>query len=269
MRSDPGAYSGPVEAVVFDYAGCLVDGPQDLSDRYENDDGRGVKAPVIAIEETLREYGIHLSWDRIREPMGLYKKDHLRALLTTGTVQEQFREEYGRDWNREDVDEMYDHLREVLVDVVVRDDLARPIDGAKAVLEELKRDGKLLGNTTGYGRRSATALNATLNETYNLTLDYDTHSDAVPAGRPHPWMLQDVMQALEVYPPHAVVKVGDTTSDIREAINAGVWSVGIYETGNDDFEELRDAGADFLLPSIRRVPHVVSDIENGMHRGVM
>lgn len=260
-------YHGPIEAVIFDYAGCLVDGPGDLSDEYENDDGEGVKAPVVAFEETLREYGIELGWDRIREPMGLYKKDHLRALLDTKAVRDQFRDEHGRDPAESDVEEMYDLLRSLLADVVTREEFARPIEGATDVVEELRRAGKRLANTTGYGRESAEALNAELEETHGLVLDYDTHSDSVRAGRPAPWMIQEVMNELDVFPPAAVLKVGDTTSDVREAVNAGVWSVGIYETGNDDFEELRDAGADYLIPSVRQLPQIVWKIENELQRG--
>ena len=33
-------------------------------------------------------------------------------------------------------------------------------------------------------------------------------------------------QALGVYPPEAIVKIGDTIPDIDEGLNAGAWTIG-------------------------------------------
>ena len=38
---------------------------------------------------------------------------------------------------------------------------------------------------------------------------------------------------LEVYPMEAMVKIGDTVSDIQEGLNAGMWTVGITKTGSE------------------------------------
>jgi phosphonoacetaldehyde hydrolase len=37
---------------------------------------------------------------------------------------------------------------------------------------------------------------------------------------------------LDVCPPAAVLKVGDTIADIDAGLNAGVWTVGVTRTGN-------------------------------------
>ena len=41
------------------------------------------------------------------------------------------------------------------------------------------------------------------------------------------------MEALGVYPPAAVVKVGDTVIDIEDGRNAGCWSVGVIDSSNE------------------------------------
>ena len=41
------------------------------------------------------------------------------------------------------------------------------------------------------------------------------------------------MEALRIYPPRAVVKIGDTVPDIGEGLNAGVMSVGVVASGSD------------------------------------
>jgi phosphonoacetaldehyde hydrolase len=40
------------------------------------------------------------------------------------------------------------------------------------------------------------------------------------------------MENLGVYPPEAVVKIGDTIPDVEDGLNAGAWSVGVTKTGN-------------------------------------
>lgn len=260
-------YTGPVQLVVLDFAGTLVDGPQDLSGQYPGDDGKGVKAPVITFDEILREYGIKLTWERIREPMGLYKKDHLRVLLETEEATEQFYDEHGREWTESDLEQIYTDFYSLLNEVVVQDELASPVSGAKETVDRLQTEGKLVSNTTGYAKETAETLNQKLVEEFGLELDFMTHSDAVETGRPAPWMIYQGMRELGVYPPKAVIKIGDTSKDIAEGISAGAWTVGLYRTGNDSFDELQDAGADYLIPSIREVPGVVRKIEHRLHHG--
>jgi phosphonoacetaldehyde hydrolase len=58
-------------------------------------------------------------------------------------------------------------------------------------------------------------------------------SSDVPAGRPFPWMCYLNAIRLQVYPLEAVVKIGDTISDIEAGLNAGMWTVGLIESGNE------------------------------------
>ncbi len=48
-------------------------------------------------------------------------------------------------------------------------------------------------------------------------------------GRPYPYMIFKNMEALKVSSVKNVVKVGDTVSDIKEGIAAGVTTVGVIE----------------------------------------
>jgi phosphonoacetaldehyde hydrolase len=45
-------------------------------------------------------------------------------------------------------------------------------------------------------------------------------------------MIYEITVRLQVYPLAAIAKIGDTPSDIQEGLNAGVWSIGVAETGN-------------------------------------
>ena len=55
----------------------------------------------------------------------------------------------------------------------------------------------------------------------------------MPGGRPKPYMIYQNMCELDIASPRSVVKVGDTISDIKEGVNAGVWSVGVILGSNE------------------------------------
>ena len=92
-----------------------------------------------------------------------------------------------------------------------------------------------------------------------------------------------------VYPPEAVVKVGDTKPDIAEGLNAGVWTIGLAKTGNemglnlDEInaldadtlarklararDELARSGAHYVVDSIADVVPIVDEINARLARG--
>ena len=63
--------------------------------------------------------------------------------------------------------------------------------------------------------------------------DHCICAEEVPAGRPAPWMIFRTMEALGIFPPAAVVKVGDTVPDVGEGLSAGAWSVGVVRSSSD------------------------------------
>ena len=52
-----------IEAVIFDWAGTTVD--------------YGCFAPVQAFHDAFEAYGLHPTFDEIRQPMGMLKIDHI------------------------------------------------------------------------------------------------------------------------------------------------------------------------------------------------
>ena len=112
--------------------------------------------------------------------------------------------------------------------------------------------------------------------------------DITGAGRPTPFMLYECMRRLNVYPPAAVVKVGDTVVDILEGRNAGAWSVGIltgsnllgltqaeYQAADPDelkahkqkaADRYREAGADMVIDTILDLPAAIDELNRRMAR---
>jgi phosphonoacetaldehyde hydrolase len=205
-----------IQLVVFDWAGTTID--------------FGCLAPAGAFVVAFASRGVQVSLAEARGPMGLHKKDHIRAMLRTESVGTKWRAATGCDWTEDDVNDLYSDVTPRQVEAAARySDL---IPGVVSTVNELRRRGLKIAATTGYFREAAdVVLAAAKRQGYEP--DFAICADDVPAGRPAPWMIFRCMEALNVYPPAAVVKVGDTVIDIEDGRNAGCWSVGVVDSSNE------------------------------------
>ena len=209
-------YRGPLKAVVLDWAGTAVD--------------FGSLAPVMAFQAVFRRRGVDVASADVRAFMGMHKRDHLHRLLALPQVAEAWRGAHGRLPDGEDELSLFAEFvpaqRSVLVET------AEVIPGVLDAVESMRSRGLRLGSTTGY---TAELLAIVADEAARQGYRPDvavTVSD-VPAGRPAPWMMHRVLERLDVFPPAAVVKVGDTPVDVGEGLSAGAWSVGLVACGNE------------------------------------
>jgi phosphonoacetaldehyde hydrolase len=86
-------YRGPVKAVIFDLAGTTVD--------------YGSCAPAGAFVELFKRHNMEITTAQAREPMGMHKKDHIRAILQMQSVMDKWQEIHGHPWDENDLDSMY------------------------------------------------------------------------------------------------------------------------------------------------------------------
>jgi phosphonoacetaldehyde hydrolase len=260
-------YQGPIKLVILDIAGTVCDGPQDLRHLFPNDDGLAVKGPVIVFERMFRKFKMDLDWATIRRPMGRFKKDHLRDILSIPEVSEQFRKIHGRNWTEQDISEMFEMFRPEMAKVAVTEELIRPFEGIKEAIDKLRAAGIKAGCDTGYPKETCDAIYGTLAKKYGVIFDVTADSENV-RGRPTPFLVYDCMYKANAYPPAAVVKADDITAGVHEGANSGAWTVGIYATGAHDYDTLRRAGADFLVPGARYLPDLIfSEIQPRLIRG--
>jgi len=258
--------------VVLDSAGTVCDGPGDLRHRWALDDLRGCKAPVVPFYEALLEHNIECDWATIRKPMGVFKPTHLRMLLEMPDVSKQWQEKHNRSWTEEDYNSILSVFRSLMSKYIVDEDLAKPIKGSLDAIKKMRETGILIGCDTGYYENDSISLNKVLNERFGMVFDVTTNSERVP-GRPSPFMIYDCMLSAykttnKVFPIEAVVKVDDTASGIKSGNNAGCWTIGLYESGSNVYEELELAEPDFLAPDITYVPEIIiSQIEPRLNKG--
>jgi len=262
-------YTGPVRLVILDISGTVCDGPQDLRHLYPNDDGIAVKGPVIVFERMFRNFGMSVDWATIRRPMGKFKKEQLRDILQIPEVDAQFRQVHKRTWGDGDIDKMFEMFRPEMAKVGVSEDLIRPFEGVREAIDELRAAGIKVGCDTGYSKEAADAIYSTLADKHGIVFDVVADSENV-RGRPTPFLVYDCMYKANVYPPAAVVKADDIKAGVQEGANSGAWTVGLYATGMHDFETLKEAGADYLVPGVRQLPSLIfNEIQPRLLRGGM
>ena len=123
-----------ISAVIFDWAGTTVD--------------YGCFAPVQAFMEIFQSYGIHVTMEETRKPMGLLKWDHIKTMLEMPEIKSQWIKRYGKEPTDKDVDIMHTQFTSSLLKI-----LDQFVDIKPYVLEtirELRNMGIRIGSTTGY-----------------------------------------------------------------------------------------------------------------------
>ena len=263
--------SNAIRLVVFDWAGTTVD--------------YGSSAPSEVFSRVFTNAGLHFTREEINGPMGMEKRAHIRALLTSESGRQQWLEAYGAPWTEADVDRLYQEFEETLCQVVT--EYSTPIPGVVETVARLQEQGLRIGSTTGYTSQMMELVIPRAKE-LGYEADCVVTPDMTGASRPTPFMLYECMRRLNVYPPSAVVKVGDTVVDIQEGKNAGAWSIGILTGSNllgltleeyqavqsDELERrkcaaadrYREAGADLVIDSILDLPAAIDELNRRMAR---
>jgi len=95
--------------------------------------------------------------------------------------------------------------------------------GAREVLDTIRQNDFLLGVATGKARRG---LDRVLNDTGLTSCFHATRCADEALSKPHPQMLLDLMEALDVLPEETIM-VGDTEYDMEMATNAGVAKIAV------------------------------------------
>lgn len=262
----------PLQAVVFDWAGTVID--------------HGSLAPMGVFVKAFERFGVEITIDEARGPMGMAKRDHIATLMRQPRIAAAWAAKHGAAPGEAEIDRVYEVFVPMNVEVVT--DFAEMIDGVPETIDRLRARGLKIGSTTGYTREiMARVLPVAAEQGYapdNLVCAGD-----LPAGRPTPLMMYQCFLDLNVWPASAVVKVDDTEVGIAEGLNAGCWTVGIAVTGNvfglsaedtfdldeETFEEMRyaafakltRAGAHYVIDSVADIDSVLDEIEGRLARG--
>ena len=261
-----------VKAAIFDWAGTVVD--------------FGTLAPMGAFVETFAQFGVEISIDEARGPMGMAKRPHIVALCNSPRISAAWAAKHGHAPTDADIDALYDVF--VPKNVSVAASYAELIPGVAEVVNALRAQGLKIGSSTGYTREIMARITPLAAEQGFAPDSLVCTGDTVE-GRPSPLMFYKGLVDMGVWPAWSAIKIDDTTVGVAEGLNAGAWSVGVAVSGNmfglsladtkaltpAEFERRRAkaydalyaAGGHYVIDSVADLLPVVAMIEGRLARG--
>jgi len=267
-----GHYRGKVKAVIFDWAGTVID--------------YGSRAPAGVFVEVYQRHGVRISAEEARAPMGMEKRAHIATIAVMPGVADRWRNANGKDLGDADIDRMYDEF--LPLQLARLPDYSELIPGTLDTVAKLRARNIKIGTSTGYSRKLMDVVEAEARRR-GFAPDAVVCADDVPLGRPAPWMCLENARRLDVWPMAACVKVDDTIPGIEAGLNAGMWTVGVVKTGNEiglseaeigalspeertarikhGHQRMLDAGAHFAIDGVADLIAMIDAIEAQMTRG--
>ncbi|MBJ3813874.1 phosphonoacetaldehyde hydrolase [Shimwellia pseudoproteus] len=263
-----------INAVILDWAGTTVD--------------FGSFAPTsIFVEAFHQAFGIPITLEEARVPMGLGKWQHIDALGKLPSVAARWQNALGRPMSHADVDAIYAAFMPLQIRKVV--DFATPIAGVTDTIRQLREQGIRIGSCSGYPRAVMEALVPAAAQQGYAPDHWVATDDLAAGGRPGPWMALENVIALGVDAVSHCIKVDDAVPGIAEGLNAGMWTLGLALSGNafgatwqeyqnmsaaevaqrrqQASETLYRAGAHYVVDTLAELPGVIAQINRRLARG--
>jgi phosphonoacetaldehyde hydrolase len=269
-------FKGKVTTIIGDWTGTFVDA--------------GSLSVKDAIKITFNMYGIRIDNKVAAAPTGSRTDQHVRMVMETPSVKNDWFVNYKRFPTENDIKEVYDKLVDVQLNIL--QNYTKIIPGSDVMMRQLREDyGIKFGLTTGFIKSMSDIVNRSA-KYQGLEFDSVVAGDEVDYGsRPYPFMLYKNLNNLGVENIRSVIKVDDTEVGIKEAIAAGCWSVGVSRwstyTEYDSLDHLAratpaekdkksntaktillNAGANFVIEDVTMLPDIVDMINSLIKHGV-
>jgi phosphonatase-like hydrolase len=217
---------------VFDIAGTTIE-----------DDS----AVANAFSKAFEMYGFKIQEKDIAPMMGYKKPVAIKIML----------EKLGADASKQLVDNIHREFEIEMVDHYEYSPDVKAMPGAETMFLKLKEKGIRVALNTGFSKVIAdTILSRMQWKEKGLVDDYIASSE-VELGRPHAFMIQELMQRAGIHDPGEVIKIGDTEVDVNEGRNAGCALVIAVTTGAFDREELEPYSPDYIIDSLDELPDLI------------
>lgn len=221
--------------VVFDIAGTTV-----------TDKGNVAEAFTNAFEQN----NLPIPSDEVNKVMGWRKKDAIKMLL----------EQYHPTAELNDMEvaaKIHDSFTKNMIAFYEQDHELQPLPFTEDVFRQLKQRGVKIGLNTGFTKVITDVILKKLNWKEGDAIDFVISSDEVPEGRPHPFMIEQLMFKSGIDDVLKVVKVGDTEVDVLEGRNAGCGLVVSVTTGAYTREALKAYEPDKIIDGLNELPSLI------------
>lgn len=221
--------------VVFDMAGTTV-----------RDKGNVAEAFIRAFQK----HGINIPTAEVNKVMGWRKKDAIRLLLDKYHP-------FSNGMDNELIETIHDAFISNMIAFYEQDDELQALDKAEELFAELKANDIKVALNTGFTRAITDVILKKLQWVPGKTIDFVIASDEVPQGRPHPYMINELMQQSGISDTRKVVKVGDTEVDVEEGRYAGCGLVVSVTTGAYTKEQLQQYHPDHIIDHLGELPSLI------------
>ncbi len=229
----------PVELVVFDIAGTTVQDNGEIT---------------VAFQKALKAFGYEAPAEKVNPLMGYKKTEAIKRLL----------KEYEHRKERittEYIQKIHQLFLELMIDFYSTTTELKPLPYAEEVFASLKERNILIGLDTGFSNEITDVIIHRLGWLKDSKVNYVISSNQVIAGRPFPYMIEEIMLKAKLDDVKKVIKVGDTEVDINEGKNAGcLYSIGIT-TGAFTKEELALHEPSFIIDDLKEIIPIIDTIQ--------
>lgn len=229
-----------VKLVVFDIAGTTVK------------DGGEI---AHAFQSALNEFGYHVPVSKINPLMGYKKTEAIKKILTEfESEKDKITEEF--------INQIHDRFLDLMTSYYATAEEIIPLPHCEEVFALLKEKQIKIGLDTGFSKEITNIIIDRLGWLRDKKIDMVISSNEVKAGRPHPFMIEEMMKRYDIDDPKTVIKVGDTEVDVFEGKNAGcLYSIGIT-TGAFTREELAVYEPSFIIDNLKELVSIIENINN-------
>ncbi len=267
-----GSTQGLIEAVIMDWAGTTVD--------------FGSRAPIQGFQRLFDNYGIAISEEETRVPMGAEKREHIQQLLMMPRIEQAWLAAHSKKVSQSDVDQMYQAFIPLQIEAISESNTLIP--GLLDTLQWLEKSKIKIGANTGYGEEMVAGLLAQA-KAQGYSPQSNVCATQVARGRPYPNMCLTNAMELGVKTLAHCVKIDDTAPGIEEGVNAGMWTIGLSVSGNEvgmsleqwqqldagtqnelrvkATQKLQNVGADYVVDTIADIVPCLQQIEERLREG--
>ncbi len=212
------SYRGPVKAVILDLEGTVLD--------------YGGLGLAKALVELFQRYQVFLPLEEAHITHALPKAMHIQHLFHLPSVAEQWRKQHQTPPDEARCQTLADELLSIQLANAPYD--AQLLPHVAASVQKWQQAGILIAATSSEPASLAQTILKQA-QTQGFRPDQAVFIDQIAnnATPPAPWLIAQSAMMLGVYPWESVVTIGDTVDDIEAGLNAGVWTVGVVQTGRE------------------------------------
>jgi phosphonatase-like hydrolase len=221
-----------IQLVVFDMAGTTVLDENNVATSFQK---------AFALN------GITIEKEMVNPLMGYHKPLAIQMVL----------EELNVQFDADLIEDIHTDFEGEMIEFYETDESVKPMPGAEDIFRYLKERGVRIVLNTGFSHIIAESIVSRFQwEDKGLIDDY-IGSDEVEMGRPYPFMIKELMQRNGIDDPLVVAKIGDTSVDVEEGLNAGCKYVIAITTGACPEADLREKNPTHIIHHLSELPAIL------------